>query len=47
MLRKRKHPEFIIFLLIYILLIYILLIYVLLMSFMLPASYNPQVRTRG
>ena len=36
MLRKRKHPEFFIF----------FLIYVLLMFFMLPASYNPQVRTR-
>ena len=31
-----KHPEFFIF----------LLIYALLMSFMLPASYNPQVRTK-
>ena len=26
---------------------YILFIYALLISFMLPASYNPQVRTRG
>ena len=37
MLRKRKHPEFFI----------LFLIYVLLMSFMLPAYYNPQFRTRG
>lgn len=32
-----KHPEFLIF----------FLIYVLLLPFMLPVSCNPQVRTRG
>ena len=37
MLLIEKHPEF----------FYILFIYALLISFMLPASYNPQVRTRG
>lgn len=43
MLRKRKHPEFFIFLLIY----FLFNLRVLLMSFMLPASYTPQVRTKG